>query len=162
MQKCKRSSAHAAFAPHNFKATMQTQDCQKKKYTHQYFGASLSPAAPHRTGILPRLRDYQVLLKIPEKRHLVRNMSLISQRSSRQLAGRSLSNWCNPPDLRPSHDVLSALISWTPAWHSSLCHSGKYFHVRWDPQLWRLSAVAISVWLLRISLLSAVRPASRQ
>lgn len=30
MQKCKRSSAHAAFAPHNFKATMQTQDCQKK------------------------------------------------------------------------------------------------------------------------------------
>lgn len=134
----------------------------KKKEIHQYFGASLSPAAPRRTGILPRLRDFQVLLKIPEKRHLARNISLISARSSRQLAGQSSSNRCNPPDLRPSHGVLSSLISRTPSWRSSLCHCGKYFHLRRDPKLWRLSAVAIGVWLLCVSLRSAAHPVTNR
>lgn len=133
-----------------------------KKEIHQYFGASLSPAALCCTGILTRLWDSQVLLKIPEKRHLARNMCLISQRSSRQLAGQSPPNRCNPPDLRPSHGVLSSLISQTPSWHSTLCHCGKYFHLRRDLKLWHLSAVAISVWLLCVSLMSAVRPVSNR
>lgn len=118
---------------------------------NQYFGFSVSAAAPRHTGILPRRRDFQVLLKIPEKRHLARNMSLISQRSSRQLAGQSPSNWCNPPDLRPSHGVLSSLISRTQVDAPV---------VRWHPRLWFFSAVTVSVWLLCITPLSAGRPES--
>lgn len=49
MQKCKQSSSPAAFAPQNFKTTVQTQDYQKKSK----FINILEPVSPQLHHAVP-------------------------------------------------------------------------------------------------------------
>lgn len=101
---------------------------KKVKFINIFFGARLSPAAPRRTGILPWLWDSQVLLKnsrekTPGKKYVF-NFTEVKLPISRPIP--RLTDVI-PPDLRPSHGVLSSLISRSPGWRSSLWRFGKHF-----------------------------------